>query len=137
MIILNPVVMLLVNFSVIGVLWYGGYLVQDGLLETGKIMAFINYLTQIMMSMMMVIMISMNFSRAKASADRINEVFATNSSIQENEKTAELTNYDIEFKNVSFKYHEHSEEVLKDISFKIKQGNQVGIIGGTGSGKVH
>ncbi|CUP80105.1 Probable multidrug resistance ABC transporter ATP-binding/permease protein YheI [Turicibacter sanguinis] len=135
MIILNPVVMLLVNFSVIGVLWYGGYLVQDSLLETGKIMAFINYLTQIMMSMMMVIMISMNFSRAKASADRINEVFATNSSIQENEKTAELTNYDIEFKNVSFKYHEHSEEVLKDISFKIKQGNQVGIIGGTGSGK--
>lgn len=135
MIILNPVVMLLVNFSVIGVLWYGGYLVQDGLLETGKIMAFINYLTQIMMSMMMVIMISMNFSRAKASADRINEVFVTNSSIQENEKTAELTNYDIEFKNVSFKYHEHSEEVLKDISFKIKQGNQVGIIGGTGSGK--
>ena len=135
MIILNPVVMLLVNFSVIGVLWYGGYLVRDGLLETGKIMAFINYLTQIMMSMMMVIMISMNFSRAKASADRINEVFATNSSIQENEKTAELTNYDIEFKNVSFKYHEHSEEVLKDISFKIKHGNQVGIIGGTGSGK--
>ena len=135
MIILNPVVMLLVNFSVIGVLWYGGYLVQDSLRETGKIMAFINYLTQIMMSMMMVIMISMNFSRAKASADRINEVFATNSSIQENEKTAELTNYDIEFKNVSFKYHEHSEEVLKDISFKIKQGNQVGIIGGTGSGK--
>lgn len=135
MIILNPVVMLLVNFSVIGVLWYGGYLVQDSLLETGKIMAFINYLTQIMMSMMMVIMISMNFSRAKASADRINEVFATNSSIQENEKTAELTNYDIEFKNVSFKYHEQSEEVLKDISFKIKQGNQVGIIGGTGSGK--
>ena len=94
MIILNPVVMLLVNFSVIGVLWYGGYLVQDSLLETGKIMAFINYLTQIMMSMMMVIMISMNFSRAKASADRINEVFATNSSIQENEKTAEFkTNY--------------------------------------------
>ena len=135
MIILNPVVMLLVNFSVIGVLWYGDDLVQDSLLETGKIMAFINYLTQIMMSMMMVIMISMNFSRAKASADRINEVFATNSSIQENEKTAELTNYDIEFKNVSFKYHEHSEEVLKDISFKIKQGNQVGIIGGTGSGK--
>lgn len=135
MIILNPVVSLLVNFSVIGVLWYGGYLVQDGFLETGKIMAFINYLTQIMMSMMMVIMISMNFSRAKASADRINEVFATDSSIQENEKTSELTNYDIEFKNVSFKYHEHSEEVLKGISFKIKQGDQVGIIGGTGSGK--
>ncbi len=135
MIILNPVVTLFVNFSVIAVLWYGGYLVQDGLLETGKIIAFINYLTQIMMSMMMVIMISMNFSRAKASADRINEVFDTHSSIEEISQPQQLVNYDIEFKNVSFKYHDHSEEVLKDISFKIKQGNQVGIIGGTGSGK--
>ena len=135
MIILNPVVMLVVNFSVIAVLWYGGYLVQDGLLETGKIMAFINYLTQIMMSMMMVIMISMNFSRAKASAERINEVFNTPSSIQEVPNPKMLENYDIEFKNVTFKYHDHSEEVLKNISFKIKEGNQVGIIGGTGSGK--
>ncbi len=125
MIILNPVVTLFVNFSVIAVLWYGGYLVQDGLLETGKIIAFINYLTQIMMSMMMVIMISMNFSRAKASADRINEVFDTHSSIEEISQPQQLVNYDIEFKNVSFKYHDHSEEVLKDISFKIKQGNQV------------
>ena len=135
MIILNPVVMLVVNFSVIAVLWYGGYLVQDGLLETGKIMAFINYLTQIMMSMMMVIMISMNFSRAKASAERIHEVFNTPSSIQEVPNPKTLENYDIEFKNVTFKYHDHSEEVLKNISFKIKEGNQVGIIGGTGSGK--
>ena len=135
MIILNPVVMLVVNFSVIAVLWYGGYLVQDGLLETGKIMAFINYLTQIMMSMMMVIMISMNFSRAKASAERIHEVFNTPSSIQEVPNPKMLENYDIEFKNVTFKYHDHSEEVLKNISFKIKEGNQVGIIGGTGSGK--
>ncbi|MDE5977450.1 MAG: ABC transporter ATP-binding protein/permease [Turicibacter sp.] len=135
MLILNPVVMLLVNFSIIAVLWYGGHLVQNGLLETGKVMAFINYLMQIMMAMMMVIMVSMNFSRAKVSADRINEVFATNSSIIEQEQPAELTRYDIEFNNVSFKYHEHSEEVLKDISFKIKQGSQVGIIGGTGSGK--
>ena len=135
MIILNPVVMLVVNFSVIAVLWYGGYLVQDGLLETGKIMAFINYLTQIMMSMMMDIMISMNFSRAKASAERIHEVFNTPSSIQEVPNPKMLENYDIEFKNVTFKYHDHSEEVLKNISFKIKEGNQVGIIGGTGSGK--
>ena len=135
MIILNPVVMLVVNFSVIAVLWYGGYLVNDGLLETGKILAFINYLTQIMMSLMMVIMVSMNFSRAKASADRINEVLATTSSIQEQSQPEQLKQYDIEFKNVSFKYHEHSEEVLKNISFKIKQGQQVAIIGGTGSGK--
>ncbi|MBQ8992680.1 MAG: ABC transporter ATP-binding protein, partial [Turicibacter sp.] len=96
---------------------------------------FINYLTQIMMSMMMVIMISMNFSRAKASAERIHEVFNTPSSIQEVPNPKMLENYDIEFKNVTFKYHDHSEEVLKNISFKIKEGNQVGIIGGTGSGK--
>lgn len=135
MIILNPAVSLIVNFSVIAVLWYGGYLVNDGLLETGKIMAFINYLTQIMMSLMMVIMVAMNFSRAKASSDRLNEVFTTESSIKESQQPKSIQNYDIEFKDVSFRYHEHSEEVLKNISFKIKQGQQVGIIGGTGSGK--
>ena len=135
MIVLNPVVMLVVNFSIIAVLWYGGHLSQAGFLETGKIMALITYLTQIMMSIMMVIMVSMNFSRSKASADRINEVFNTHSSIEECMNPDHLTNYDIEFKHVSFKYHEHSEEVLKDISFHIKQGQKVGIIGGTGSGK--
>lgn len=135
MIILNPVVMLLVNFSIIAVLWYGGFLVEAGTLETGKIMAFINYLTQIMMALMMVIMVSMNFSRAKASADRINEVLMTESSIKEPTASQALAQYDIEFKDVSFKYHEHSEEVLKHLSFTIKQGNRVGIIGGTGAGK--
>lgn len=135
MIILNPVVMLLVNFSIVAVLWYGGFLVQAGVLETGKIMAFINYLTQIMMSLMMVIMISMNFSRAKASADRINEVLMTESSIQDSKSPEVIDQYDIEFKDVSFKYHDHSEEVLTDLSFKIKQGDWVGIIGGTGAGK--
>ena len=135
MIILNPVVMLLVNFSIVAVLWYGGFLVQAGVLETGKIMAFINYLTQIMMSLMMVIMISMNFSRAKASADRINEVLMTESSIQDSKSPEVIDQYDIEFKDVSFKYHDHSEEVLTDLSFKIKQGDRVGIIGGTGAGK--
>lgn len=135
MIILNPVVMLLVNFSIVAVLWYGGFLVQAGVLETGKIMAFINYLTQIMMSLMMVIMISMNFSRAKASAARINEVLMTESSIQDSKSPEVIDQYDIEFKDVSFKYHDHSEEVLTDLSFKIKQGDRVGIIGGTGAGK--
>ncbi len=135
MIILNPVVMLLVNFSIVAVLWYGGFLVKAGVLETGKIMAFINYLTQIMMSLMMVIMISMNFSRAKASADRINEVLMTESSIQDSKSPEVIDQYDIEFKDVSFKYHDHSEEVLTDLSFKIKQGDRVGIIGGTGAGK--
>lgn len=135
MIILNPVVMLLVNFSIVAVLWYGGFLVQAGVLETGKIMAFINYLTQIMMSLMMVIMISMNFSRAKASADRINEVLMTESSTQDSKSPEVIDQYDIEFKDVSFKYHDHSEEVLTDLSFKIKQGDRVGIIGGTGAGK--
>ena len=135
MIILNPVVMLVVNFSIVAVLWYGGFLVKAGVLETGKIMAFINYLTQIMMSLMMVIMISMNFSRAKASADRINEVLMTESSIQDSKSPEVIDQYDIEFKDVSFKYHDHSEEVLTDLSFKIKQGDRVGIIGGTGAGK--
>ncbi|QCX34713.1 ABC transporter ATP-binding protein [Caloramator sp. E03] len=130
-----PIVTILMNLSVIAVLWFGGHLVNNGTLEIGKIMAFINYLIQIMNSLIMVVMLVLNFSRAKASADRINEVLNTVPSIQDSNSAADMKSFDIEFKNVSFKYSEHSEYVLTDISFKIKQGEKVGIIGATGAGK--
>ena len=75
--ILWPIVTLVMNLSVVAVLWFGGRMTYIGSIEIGKIMAFINYLIQIMNSLIMVIMIVLNFSRAKASADRINEVFET------------------------------------------------------------
>ncbi len=81
--ILWPFASLIMNLSVVAILWFGGNLVNTGGLEIGKIMAFITYLTQIMFSTIMVINIMMNISRAKASADRVNKVFNTESSIVE------------------------------------------------------
>lgn len=133
--ILWPVVTLVMNLSVIAVLGFGGNMADNGTLEIGKIMAFINYLIQIMNSLMMVVMLVLNFSRAKASSDRINEILDTSPSIQDNDSSVEMKGFEIEFRNVSFKYNEHSENVLSDISLKIGEGEKIGIIGATGSGK--
>lgn len=130
-----PFAALIMNFSVVAVLWFGGNMVVDGNLEVGKIMAFINYLIQIMNSTIMVIGLMMNFSRAKASADRIIEVLDVESSIIEVDKAKDINSYDLEFKNVSFKYNEEGEKVLENISFNLKEGETLGIIGPTGSGK--
>ena len=133
--ILWPIATLIMNLTVVAVLWFGGNMVNSGSLEIGKIMAFINYLLQIMGSVVMVINIMINFSRATASAKRINEVLDSESSIQDKENSLDIDNFDIEFKNVYFRYNEHSENVLEDISFKAKQGETIGIIGSTGCGK--
>ncbi|MBP3906330.1 MAG: ABC transporter ATP-binding protein [Peptostreptococcaceae bacterium] len=133
--ILWPFASLIMNLSVVAILWFGGNLVNTGGLEIGKIMAFINYLTQIMFSTIMVINIMMNVSRAKASADRVNKVFNTESSIVEADNAKDINEFDIEFKNVSFRYNKNSENVLENISFKAKEGETIGIIGSTGCGK--
>ena len=133
--ILWPFASLIMNLSVVAILWFGGNLVNTGGLEMGKIMAFINYLTQIMFSTIMVINIMMNISRAKASADRVNKVFNTESSIVEADNAKDINEFDIEFKNVSFRYNKNSENVLENISFKAKEGETIGIIGSTGCGK--
>lgn len=130
-----PFAALIMNLSVVAVLWFGGNMVVGGNLEVGKIMAFINYLIQIMNSIIMVIGLMMNFSRAKASADRIVEVLDVESSIIEIDNPKDIKNYDLEFKNVNFKYNKEGEEVLENISFNLKEGETLGIIGPTGSGK--
>lgn len=133
--LLWPIVSLVMNITVICVLWFGGVMVNNNVLKVGVIMAFINYTIQIMNSLIMAVNIVINFSRAKASADRINEVFSMTPSIQNKEAAKDFKNYDIEFKNVGFKYNDSSEYVLKNINFSIKQGEKVGIIGSTGCGK--
>lgn len=133
--VLSPFTQLIMNLSVVAVLWFGGRMVSYQTLELGKIMAFVNYMIQIMHSTVMVINLMMNFSRAKASADRINEILNMASSIKEKEDAKKLEGYDIEFRNVYFKFNEESENVLEDISFSIKEGERIGIIGPTGSGK--
>ena len=134
-ILLWPLVTLIMNLSVVAILWFGGNYVNNGSLEIGKIMAFINYLVQIMSSLNMLIMSIINFSRAKVSADRINEVLDVESSIKDREDADKISKFDIEFKDVYFKYNKDSEYVLKGISFKASEGEKIGIIGPTGSGK--
>ncbi|WP_195244883.1 ABC transporter ATP-binding protein [Clostridium celatum] len=134
-VLLWPLVTLIMNLSVVAVLWFGGNLVNTGSLEIGKIMAFINYLVQIMGSLNMMVMIIINFSRAKVSATRINEVLDIEPSIVNKDDSKEINNFDIEFKDVYFKYNKDSDYVLSGISFKAKEGEKIGIIGATGSGK--
>jgi ATP-binding cassette subfamily B protein len=99
-------------------------------------MAFMTYLTQALFSLMMVVMIMMNVSRAKASSDRINEVLDTDSSIKDPAQPAQMRGCTVEFDHVSFRYGENDPEyVLNDISFTAREGQTIGIIGATGSGK--
>lgn len=134
-VIMWPVVSLVINGATIAVLWFGGNLSADGQMLVGDIMAFLNYLTQILMSLTMVIMVLMGFSRAQASAKRINEIFDTETSIKNPENSVSPDGIDIEFKNVCFSYAKDENYVLKNISFTAKKGEIIGIIGGTGSGK--
>lgn len=133
--LLLPISTFIMNLTVVSVLWFGGNMFVSGNIEIGKIMAFINYLLQIMASIMMVINCMIMFSRAQVSAARINEVLDTKTSIENKENCEEVKSFDIEFKNVFFKYNDHSDNVLEDISVKIKEGEKVGIIGSTGCGK--
>ena len=133
--LLLPISTFIMNLTVVSVLWFGGNMFVSGNIEIGKIMAFINYLLQIMASIMMVINCMIMFSRAQVSAARINEVLDSKTSIENKENCEEVKSFDIEFKNVFFKYNDHSDNVLEDISVKIKEGEKVGIIGSTGCGK--
>lgn len=133
--LMMPFVTLTVNASTIAILWFGGNLHAQDKILVGDIMAFLNYLTQILMSLTMVIMMFMGFSRAQASAQRINEIFSTDPSIK-NPTTKKMPDgIDIQFKDVCFSYGKNENYVLKNISFTAKKGETIGIIGGTGSGK--
>ena len=132
-----PIMMLLVNLSIIAVVWFGGIRIDKGNMQVGDLIAFIQYLTQIMFALMMLSMMFVMVPRASASADRINEILGKKSEIYSKEKAikeTEKTGY-LEFKNVSFYYDENSEKVLDNINFTSGPGETTAIIGGTGSGK--
>ena len=139
MVVMNmPIMMLIVNATLIAVIWFGGGLVNTGALDTGDLMAYFTYIMQIMMSLMMVSMVSMMMSRSVACAKRIVEVLEEVPAITnaEAETDTEVADGSIDFENVSFKYNEESSEwVLRSIDLHIKSGQTVGILGGTGSAK--
>ena len=139
MIFMQPVMTLFMNVTVAVVVWFGAQMVLDLGLTPGKLSSFISYVNQILMSLTMVTMMLMMSSRAMASAKRINEVFDEKLDLSDEasmNKDAVVTNGDIEFKNVSFRYYKNSEgKVLDNISLHIEACTTVGIIGSTGCGK--
>ena len=133
-----PIMMLIINGTIIAVMWFGGHLVNTGALDTGKLMTYFTYISQIMISLMMVSMIFMMMTRSIACAKRVVEVLEEQPAITDEKADMEARVEDgsIDFSGVSFKYHpESSDWVLRDIDLHIPSGATVGILGGTGSGK--
>ncbi|WDV44245.1 ABC transporter ATP-binding protein [Clostridiaceae bacterium M8S5] len=135
--ILSPIMMLIFSITTVVVTWLGAYRVNDSNMLVGDLMAFIQYITLIMSSLLMIAMIFFMVPRAFASATRINEVLDKQPSIKDNPKTLndnEKRGY-LEFKNVTFRYDNAEEPAVENISFKSDPGEVTAIIGGTGSGK--
>ena len=139
MIFMSPMMMLFMNLTTLAVMFFGGRQVIAGDMEVADFSAFLTYITQILMSLMMFTMLFMSTSRAFASAKRIKEVLDEKIELNDDNaayKDKTVDKGEVEFKNVSFRYYKSSEEtVLKDIDLTIRAGSTVGIIGSTGSGK--
>lgn len=135
--VFNPLVALTVNVGIVLILWIGGIRVNIGDMEVGKIMAFINYMTQVLFGLTIMTRVLNMFIRAKASAERIGEVFEVENTIFTKDKAVKIKEPKglLEFENVYFKYHSDSRYVLEEINFTVNPGETLAIIGSTGSGK--
>lgn len=137
MAIVMPVMMVIMNFTSIAIIWFGGLRIDTGDIQVGDMMAFLQYAMQIMFSFLMVAIMFVMIPRAEASAVRINEVLDMEPEIIDikNPKNADGKNGYVEFKDVTFSYPGAEEPAIKDISFSANPGEITAIIGGTGSGK--
>ena len=134
-----PVMQLIMNISVIVVLWVGGAKAIEGNLKVGELISFVNYMTQILMALMFLSMVIVNIARASASSERILEVVKTEPSLTNTEEGLsnkhKITKGEVIFRNVFFRYNGGENDVLKDINFHIKQGETIAVVGATGSAK--
>jgi len=132
-----PIVMLVFNASSVAVLWFGAARIDAGLLQVGALTAFLQYLVQILMSVMMATFMVMMVPRAAVCADRIVEVLDTRSSVVPSAKPVVPASNDgsVEFRDVSFQYPGAEEPVLRGLSFRVEPGQTTAIIGSTGAGK--
>ena len=139
MIFMQPVMTVFMSATTMAVVWFGSSIVMNGGMAVGDLSAFLTYVTQILMSLLMVTFLLMTSSRALASARRISEVLDEVPDISDENAAAadkKVTRGEVEFRNVSFRYAKGSrDKVLDDISLKIPAGSTVGIIGSTGCGK--
>lgn len=133
--LVEPMMSLIVNISTIIIVYVSCDYLSFGTLEIGSMMAFIQYMSTVLMSFMMLLVIILNIPRVIVSFKRINEILSVEVSINNSGKI-KLTNLEsIEFKNVYFRYDKARDDMLKNISFRIEKGENVGIIGSSGSGK--
>lgn len=134
---LNPILMIIMNASVIAIIMIGGFQVEAKAMQVGEVMAAVTYITQILMSVMMVGMMFQQVSRSAASMKRVNEVLSTNPVISDGHKSAESDNSGtVEFRNVGFSYPGSSgKPVLSGIDLKAEKGQMIAILGSTGCGK--
>lgn len=134
--ILNPVTFMLMNLGIVAIMWFGGYRVDSGFLTQGEITAFVNYMTQILLVLIVLANLIAIFSKASSSAARINEIFDTQPSVTDiSDIDFNFSKAAVTFDNVAFSYPDSSENSLENISFTLNKGEMLGIIGGTGSGK--
>ena len=138
--LMMPAMMFIMQSVMLLIIWVGGHSVDQGIMQVGDMMAFLQYTMQIVMSFLMISIISILLPRASVSAKRINEVLETEPNIkdkpiEEQAKFDETKKGLVEFKNVSFRYPDAESEILEDIDFTAEPGKTTAIIGSTGSGK--
>jgi len=135
--LIMPVLMLIMNVTIVATIWFGGSLVNDGSMPIGNLLAFQSYIMQILFSVMMAVMTMMMVPRAAASAERINAVLDTQPAIAEPAAPVQHNNWAgrIELENLTFRYPGAQDPVLQGLSTVIEPGMTTAIVGGTGSGK--
>jgi ATP-binding cassette subfamily B protein len=134
--ILNPVAFMVMNLGIVAVIWFGGKRINIGGLTQGELTAFTNYMTQILLALVVLANLIVIFTKALASANRISEVFALPAEKSGDiEEFSDETDKIIEFSDVSFSYEGAGDYSVRNISFSIKKGQMLGVIGGTGCGK--
>ena len=138
--LMSPILMISIQLLMMAILWFGAKDINEGIIQVGDMMAFLQYSMQIIMSFLFISMLSIILPRANIAANRINEILDENLSIVDKEEF-EIKNFDpnkkglVEFKDVSFKYPDADTEVITDISFTAEPGKTTAIIGATGCGK--
>lgn len=135
---LSPINAIILNLAIVAVIWFGGFSVNVGNLTQGQVIALVNYMNQILLALVVVANLVVIFTKSAACAARVNEVLDTKPSVNEKENTSAEFNSSspaVEFDKVYFSYNDNGEYSLEDISFKAENGQTIGIIGGTGSGK--
>ena len=137
-----PSIMLIMNLTTVAVVWFGGHLVDDGTMPIGDLTAFLSYVMQILFSVMMAVFMVVMVPRADASAERVQEVLATEPAIRDAPRSVTddaaaglVESRGVEFRGVEFRYPGAEEPVLRDVSLMIRPGEVMAIVGSTGSGK--